>query len=78
VHLAGVEPQTDDRRTALALELAAARSLAVMAAPIMPDLAAAVWTALGYPADAPPRWEVAPVFVPEGQEVRGLQALAPW
>lgn len=77
-YLAGVGARHDDRRTALALELAAARCLATMAAPVLPDLASNIWTALGCEGDGPPRWEAAPAFIPEGQYVGGLCDLAPW
>jgi methionyl-tRNA synthetase len=35
------------RHTAIALELAAARMLALLAAPLMPDFAASLWSSLG-------------------------------
>jgi methionyl-tRNA synthetase len=74
----GLDPRPDDRRTALALELAAARSLATMAAPVLPSLASQLWSALGFHGDRPDRWEATPEFVPEGQDVRGLRELEPW
>src|SRR5262249_2480720 len=43
-HVRGVEAHRDDRMTGLALELAAARSLATMAAPLMPQLASRLWS----------------------------------
>jgi methionyl-tRNA synthetase len=46
-HLAGVPALAAQRATGLALELAAARTLAMIAAPIMPAFAQQLWTCLG-------------------------------
>ena len=67
-----VPARSEERRTALALELLAAKTLAILAAPILPDFAARLWRELGF--DAPPRWEDRPTWVPEGQALRGLAA----
>ncbi|MBI3926826.1 MAG: class I tRNA ligase family protein [Armatimonadetes bacterium] len=71
--LAGLEERAEERRTALALELMAARTLALMAAPIMPSFAAWLWKALGYdgPLDGN-TWGETPDAVPAGQRIRGL------
>jgi methionyl-tRNA synthetase len=63
----------EERRTGLALELTAARTLAFLAQPIMPDFSAYLWRALGYgsPISAQ-RWEDAPVPVPAGQPLGAL------
>lgn len=47
-HLAGVAALAVQRATGLALELAAARTLAMIAAPIMPVFAQRLWTCLGH------------------------------
>ncbi|GAB4569605.1 MAG: hypothetical protein Tsb0020_23850 [Haliangiales bacterium] len=69
-HWASVPARRDEHRTALALELASARTLALCVAPIMPSFAQTLWRALGLPGevaagalDAPPGW------VPEGAAV---------
>lgn len=50
-HWAGLASRRDERRTALALELAAARALAQHVAPLMPDFARRLWAALGLGGD---------------------------
>jgi methionyl-tRNA synthetase len=47
-NLAGIASLEQDRATGLALELAAARTLAMIVAPVMPRFAAQLWTCLGY------------------------------
>jgi len=64
--------RSDERRTALALELAAARALATMAAPLVPELAQQLWTALGFEGEGPARWERRVAFLAPGQDVSGL------
>ena len=76
--LDGLAARPGDRRTAVALELAAVRSLATLAAPLLPDLASQLWRALGFPGEGPDGWPPSPEFVPDGQDVRGLQGLQPW
>lgn len=65
--LAGIASLATQRATGLALELAAARTLATIAAPVMPVFADQLWRALGFA--GPVRWpdDVAPV--PPGQQV---------
>jgi methionyl-tRNA synthetase len=60
-----------ERRTGLALELAAARTLALLAAPLMPDFAAALWCDLGHgdPLEAE-GWEGGPALPLPGRPVR--------
>ncbi|HEU4413066.1 MAG TPA: class I tRNA ligase family protein [Polyangiaceae bacterium] len=50
-HWAGVGARQGELRTALALELAAARALAQHVAPLMPDFAQRLWAALGLPGE---------------------------
>jgi methionyl-tRNA synthetase len=76
--LAGIDSRRSDRRTAIALELAAARLLATLAAPVVPGLAGQLWRALGFPDEGSRQWEAVPAFVPGGQDVRGLGQLDPW
>ncbi|MFT3774606.1 MAG: class I tRNA ligase family protein [Minicystis sp.] len=68
----------DEARTAVSLELAAARALAIAAGPIMPEFSARLWRLLGYPpGEHPVAWEDAPSFVPVGQPIGALgEALA--
>ncbi len=61
-----------ERPTAVALELLAAKTLALLAAPILPDLAARLWRELGYGREVERRWEDRPTWVPAGQSVAGL------
>ena len=58
-------------RTALALEMAAVRTLAMITQPLMPDFSNHLWSCLGYstPLKA---WETEPHFVTPGQTVTGL------
>jgi len=62
----------EERRTALALELLAAKLLGLAAAPAMPETAERIWRAIGY--DAGPglgSWKDAFEWVPAGVEVPG-------
>ena len=74
-HAAGAAGLTAERRTAVALELAAARCLATMAYPLVPDLSARLWAALGFEDERPRRWDPTVAFVPAGQDVSGLREL---
>ncbi len=57
-------------RTAVAMELSAIRTLAILMAPITPDLSARLWRSLGYEmAFEHQRWEDDPRFVPVGQRL---------
>lgn len=69
-----VESRSQEHRTGMALELLAAKVLAVMAAPIMPDFAGRLWQALGLGADGPGdgSWNQALDWVPDGQRLAGL------
>jgi methionyl-tRNA synthetase len=61
------------RRTAVALELGAAATLAVTAAPIMPGFGARLWSELGF--GSPPQagdWPSRLVAVPCGQRLSGM------
>ena len=58
----------DEARTAIALELAAAKLLAHCAAPVMPRFAAKLGTALGI--DPPERWPALVTLVPPGTRVK--------
>ena len=61
----------NEQRTAIALELAALRTLAMIVTPLMPDFAAHLGHCLGY--DQPiTRWENEPHFVTPGQKISGL------
>jgi methionyl-tRNA synthetase len=68
----GARPAED--RTALALELLAAKALALIAAPLMPSFAAALHRALGH--DAPPAWDDRLEWVPPSQRVGDLASVA--
>ncbi|RPH57604.1 methionine--tRNA ligase, partial [bacterium] len=71
-----VPARSEERRTAVALELLAAKLLAVTAAPILPDFAGRLWRDLGYetPLDGH-RWEdERPSWVPSGQDTGALAA----
>lgn len=67
----------EERRTALALELLAAKVFALTAAPILPGAACRIWRALGFTPDgqegpAPGDWDGALDWVPAGHDVSGL------
>ncbi|HTQ81546.1 MAG TPA: class I tRNA ligase family protein [Thermoanaerobaculia bacterium] len=66
---------TEERRSALALELSAAATLALLASPIMPGFGARLWAELGFPAaPAAGDWPSRPVAVPSGRAVTGMEA----
>jgi methionyl-tRNA synthetase len=57
-------------RTAVAMELAAIRAIAILIAPIAPDLSARLWRSLGYEMPFEQQgWEDDPRFVPVGQRL---------
>ncbi len=63
----------EERRTALALELLAAKLLGLAAAPVTPALAESIWRALGFgrgPASGD--WQRAFDWMPAGQDASGL------
>jgi methionyl-tRNA synthetase len=65
----------DRRCTAVALELAAAATLAVLASPVMPGFGARLWSELGFASPpAPGDWPAEPVAVPAGQRLRGMDS----
>jgi methionyl-tRNA synthetase len=70
---ATVPARAAERRTALALELAAARLLAQAAAPLLPDFAARLAADLGFA--GPLAWEEPPAWVPAGQAIGRLDAI---
>ena len=61
------------QRTAVALEMAAARLLALLAAPLMPEFAQKLWADLGY--SAPMHWETQPYMVPGGQKISAVEPI---
>lgn len=63
----GMPPWKDEARTAIALELAAAKLLAYCAAPVMPRFAAKLAAALGI--DPPAQWPKLVTLVPPGSKV---------
>jgi methionyl-tRNA synthetase len=68
-----VPSRSQERRTAAALELLAAKLLAVLSSPILPDFAARLWRDLGFETPfAEHRWEDRPAWVPAGQALQGL------
>ncbi|HEV2855409.1 MAG TPA: class I tRNA ligase family protein [Thermoanaerobaculia bacterium] len=68
-----VPDRSEERRTVMALELLAAKLLAVMASPMMPEFAERLWRGLGYEAPVKEqRWEDRPSWVPAGQQVGSL------
>ena len=70
-HWCGVPQRLEERRTAVALEALAIKTLALLSAPIMPDFAARLWRGLGY--EGTPRWEDVPELVPGGRKIDGLK-----
>ncbi|HEY8019504.1 MAG TPA: hypothetical protein VIH93_00290, partial [Thermoanaerobaculia bacterium] len=72
-HWRKVPARSEERRTGLALELLAAKALALAAAPVMPGFAGRLWRDLGYETPfAEARWEDRPAWLPGGQRLRGL------
>ena len=65
--LAGIASLASQRATGLALELAAARTLATIVSPVMPVFAEQLWRALGFA--GPVRWPDAVDAVPPGQQI---------
>jgi mannose-6-phosphate isomerase-like protein (cupin superfamily) len=69
----------EESSTAIAVELLAAKVLAILAYPLLPDWSSRLWRGLGYsaPLGAGGRgpagdWEETPTFVPTGNPIRGL------
>jgi methionyl-tRNA synthetase len=69
--LRGVVARRDARRTGVALGILAAKTLAMLATPVMPRFAARLWRSLGL-GDECRRWESDPAFVPAGQDAAAL------
>src|SRR5262249_36333028 len=71
-----VRGHADERRTALALELLAAKTFALVASPIIPDMAEHLFRELGYP-ERPSEhgWSAKPAWVPSGQRIGDLGAI---
>lgn len=70
---ARIEGRRQERRTAVALELLAAKTWAFAAAPLLPDLAGRLLFALGYAASPSlSAWEERPVWIPAGQPIGDL------
>lgn len=66
-HWIGVPDRKDERRTSLALELTAAKVLALGATPLLPHFSEHLRKNLGY--DEPLGWEEVPEWVPAGREL---------
>ncbi len=73
-----VEARGEERRTGTALELLAAKQLAILASPLMPRFGVDLWRALGYetPLSAQ-RFEARPDWVPGGQRIGDLVGALP-
>jgi methionyl-tRNA synthetase len=84
-----VSSRTEERNTGVALELLAAKLLAQLAHPLLPEWSAALWRCLGYPSPlgedgdggnggdgGEGSWEAVPSFVPTGSPIQGLEELA--
>lgn len=69
----GVPERRDERRTAVALELTAAKVLAALSASVAPELSSRLWSALGYQ-EPPPSREPVPTWVPAGRRLGDLAA----
>lgn len=72
-HWQGIPQRFEEWRTAVALEALAAKTLARIAGPVMPDFAAQLWRDLGYDGSLfDGTWEESLELVPSGREVGGL------
>lgn len=72
-HWLGVPDREQERRSSIALELLAAKVLAMIAAPVMPTFATKLWQGLGMETTLDEgSWEARPTWVPSGQAIRGL------
>jgi methionyl-tRNA synthetase len=65
-----VPARGEERRTAAVLDLLAAKTLAVLSAPLCPEFATRLWNDLGFA--EPMRWEERPTWVPSGQKIGDL------
>lgn len=69
-HWRRVPARGEERRTAAALEVLAAKTLATLAAPILPEFAGRLWRDLGFETTLREhRWEERPSWVPSGQKL---------
>lgn len=75
-HLAGVAALAQQRATGLALELAAARTLAMIVAPIMPGFAGQLWSCLGCSGAIEWLDDVAPVHAGQSIALHGVRFFA--
>ncbi len=70
VHWEKVERRRNELRTSIALELAAARALALLSAPMLPRFSTELWRALGNETSLQDNgWEEIPAWVPPGTQV---------
>ena len=75
-HWDAVPGRAERRATSIALELLAAKVLAVIASPVMPGFAAKLWSSLGYQSPiSRSQWDSILNAVPAGTELCGLEAL---
>jgi methionyl-tRNA synthetase len=75
-HWRSVPSRAVIRTDSLALELLAAKVLAVMASPVTPGFSARLWSSLGYSSPiASSQWDNILEPLPAGTELRGLDAL---
>jgi methionyl-tRNA synthetase len=76
-YLSEFSTKKEERRTTIALESAAVKTLALLVAPIMPDFASRLWQYLGY--DSPlfgGTWEDIPGFIPSGRRLGELPLIS--
>ena len=72
-HWRGIPQRFEEWRTAVALEALAAKTLARIAGPVMPDYAAQLWRDLGYEGSLfDGTWEESLELVPSGREIGDL------
>lgn len=68
-----LESRSQERRTSIALELVAAKTLAFLSAPLMPGFAQRLWTDLGLEGEvAAGSWEDDPSWLPGGRKLGAL------
>lgn len=70
-HWQGVAGHHAERQSAIALELLAAKTLAILSAPLMPDFAARLWQDLGYDSSRlTGAWAETPEWVADGRKFK--------
>lgn len=75
--LKGVESLLHERQNGIALELAAARAMALISAPLMPEFSEKLWSHLGYAEELEDHgWDGNMNYVPPDQRVLGFAGLA--